>query len=106
MNNFKKLGITILAGLAFALPTIGLVDSVNAALIRAAGKTGTCIGNVLNGGVDCIYPTAQGVSYNYLYVIEHTGGSGTDFWICNASAGYTTPTSNNSSSPLGASKKT
>jgi hypothetical protein len=93
VKNFKNIGLALLAALSFTLPQVGLVNSANAAVVRAAGKTGVCTGNVPNGGVDCIYPAAANTSYNYLYVLEHTGGSGADFWICNATAGYTAPTS-------------
>jgi hypothetical protein len=62
-------------------------------LVNAAGRTGVCPGVSPNGGVDCVYPTASYTSYKNLYSIEHRGGSGADFWICNASAGYNPPVS-------------
>jgi hypothetical protein len=97
VNNLKKLGLILLAGMAFALPTISIIEPANSytpPIDVGPLKLQNCPGTNPSG-FDCIRPTESGKSYGNLYYAIYRSGSGFDVFFCNATSGYSQPTSPN-----------
>ena len=96
-KQLKKLGLTLLAGVALALPTV--ISATSASAYTVPIDVGPlplqeCTG-INPSGFDCIRPKEEGRSYGNLHYVIYRSGSGFDVFFCNATSGYTPPTNPN-----------